>query len=1249
MSDVLDCIFRFPRDGAAGPEFVNYVLGLLSVPALVADKRMRIRVTNLQGRETLLKLNSAGRDRPRKPSLGTLPASLWEDVKESLRSGRAVLRTGFEIAELDHKHLDVLVCPGQIQGRDLAFVVLLPPRLDKQDGMEVALDRLVGSFDVAVSLLDRQLRFVKCNKRYGASFGRRPEEVQGLKVSDLHPPERRAMLENRIEHLMTADMVESASAETAADGAHGTLPGSVTAWPFRDRDGACLGLVALLSPSPVMAAGIALKEVKQHFFGDVVELMSEAVFITNADGRILVMNGSARALINLDGDMNEADLKSAVPWRRPEIIDRLYDHIIKGSGYSAVLTGIDTPTGEKQLRVRGFALSQSGDIASEIFFHMDDVTEEEKARDDLSDMAKRLASEKEILDSVLEHTDVTFTLVARDLTIIRMNERTASLMNVPADSLIGRRAEEVHPYLRESGLLGHIEKAFEQNQEVHIPRYTHIRVDGTETSMKLNIIPVKVDRKEACLVITQFIPERGDLEAEYAGKAGLYTKLLSNVVEAVVVIDGEGRIVDPNYVVERIAGKTREQLVGQKLSEILTLEQSDLILDYLNRAIVSRRPLRTGRIRLSRKHTDDEWFAEVKFVPLAPGEEPQDGVVIIALFLTKEMQLERQIEDYTKNLEELVGERTHELTSMNTLLEGTVDRLASMAKSGMILSTLKDIESVMTSFLKEAREVLDADFVSVALVESITDASKTTYYSSGSAPPPGTIPPEVIERGLSRLVLEASLPSDINLHKPDVLTVDFAVGRHRALLLAWKAEGEFTSIDKNLSGLLCTQLSFSMPITTYVNDLRRERDRSQSLRQIAFRAAGMASVSGAIRIVAEEISKTVPADRFFWLVSNNDTDFWVSEVCCGVDTATREARRVGEGKADCLSAVLEACSDSRKLFCDRFPRFGTADFRPDMHSQRVMPCPFVSENRSEDLGECIKGLLQSAGLLGENEGTLAAAPVTLSPKSWGILCASGDMGSRFSREDSCFMCLAAATVGHMWQAADAASNVRRLETAGQTVSELAHDLKYPLMKLKDSIANVSCCSENEAKKDPGLGDMTMEVDNLSLLAQELIDISNAGSHKYEIVDVIEVLNYCISLTSSDLTARSVKINKRGDVAALPAVFVNKKELKTVFLNVLINCIDAAGEKGSVTIDVKRDGRRAGGETVCVTFTDSGPGVSEVDMARIFDPFYSRKEGGSGLGLFSAKKRANANGGDVICEMGDDGKSRFVIWFPLASG
>jgi signal transduction histidine kinase len=65
-------------------------------------------------------------------------------------------------------------------------------------------------------------------------------------------------------------------------------------------------------------------------------------------------------------------------------------------------------------------------------------------------------------------------------------------------------------------------------------------------------------------------------------------------------------------------------------------------------------------------------------------------------------------------------------------------------------------------------------------------------------------------------------------------------------------------------------------------------------------------------------------------------------------------------------------------------------------------------------------------------------------------------------------------------------------------------------------------------------------------------------------------------------------------------------------------------------------------------TDSGPGVPEDLLARVFDPFYTTKTRGTGIGLFSAKKRANANGGDVYCEIAEEGRSRFVISLPLAS-
>jgi signal transduction histidine kinase len=96
-------------------------------------------------------------------------------------------------------------------------------------------------------------------------------------------------------------------------------------------------------------------------------------------------------------------------------------------------------------------------------------------------------------------------------------------------------------------------------------------------------------------------------------------------------------------------------------------------------------------------------------------------------------------------------------------------------------------------------------------------------------------------------------------------------------------------------------------------------------------------------------------------------------------------------------------------------------------------------------------------------------------------------------------------------------------------------------------------------------------------------------------------------------------------------------------------VEAVAEDGWVRVAVETAESGSPGRSVNIVVTDSGPGVPEDLMGRIFDPFFTTKSTGSGIGLFSAKKRANANGGDVLCEPGEDGKSRFVITLPLASG
>jgi signal transduction histidine kinase len=236
----------------------------------------------------------------------------------------------------------------------------------------------------------------------------------------------------------------------------------------------------------------------------------------------------------------------------------------------------------------------------------------------------------------------------------------------------------------------------------------------------------------------------------------------------------------------------------------------------------------------------------------------------------------------------------------------------------------------------------------------------------------------------------------------------------------------------------------------------------------------------------------------------------------------------------------------------------------------------------------------------------------------------------------------------MWQAANASRSVRRLEAEGETLGELAHDLKYPLARVREILERRWSGGKTGKRGLKALEDITSEIDTLQLLTEELIDISNRKGREPELVDLREVVGRCIALMCDQESGPRIDLEDCTGFLPPPA-FANRKDIKNILISVLANCAEAAGDHGWVKVAVEASDSGAPGSTLDVIVTDSGPGVPDNLMVRIFDPFFSTKEGGKGIGLFSAKKRAHANGGDVRCEPGENGKSRFVISLPLASG
>ena len=103
------------------------------------------------------------------------------------------------------------------------------------------------------------------------------------------------------------------------------------------------------------------------------------------------------------------------------------------------------------------------------------------------------------------------------------------------------------------------------------------------------------------------------------------------------------------------------------------------------------------------------------------------------------------------------------------------------------------------------------------------------------------------------------------------------------------------------------------------------------------------------------------------------------------------------------------------------------------------------------------------------------------------------------------------------------------------------------------------------------------------------------------------------------------------------------ELEQLFLNLLMNANEATPRNGRIGVVVTRESGR-----IMVTVADSGPGIPGDARERVFDPFYTTKERGSGLGLYVCVGIADTHGARLSAENVSTGGARFTVEFPLAS-
>ena len=225
---------------------------------------------------------------------------------------------------------------------------------------------------------------------------------------------------------------------------------------------------------------------------------------------------------------------------------------------------------------------------------------------------------------------------------------------------------------------------------------------------------------------------------------------------------------------------------------------------------------------------------------------------------------------------------------------------------------------------------------------------------------------------------------------------------------------------------------------------------------------------------------------------------------------------------------------------------------------------------------------------------------------------------------------------------------RHLAAIGRLAAGVAHEVRNPLSSLKGFAqflrGRFSSGSDEERYADI----MIEEVERLDRVVQELLDFARPVQPERKPIAPGALLDEALALVSEDAGFHNVKI-ERNETPGLPSVLVDQFQIRQALLNVLLNAIEAMGEGGSLTIETALSHETGGEPMVTVSVTDTGRGMSAEDLERLFEPFYTTKQKGTGLGLTIVSRLIDQNGGRISVESRPGRGSTFSLRLPVARG
>ena len=224
---------------------------------------------------------------------------------------------------------------------------------------------------------------------------------------------------------------------------------------------------------------------------------------------------------------------------------------------------------------------------------------------------------------------------------------------------------------------------------------------------------------------------------------------------------------------------------------------------------------------------------------------------------------------------------------------------------------------------------------------------------------------------------------------------------------------------------------------------------------------------------------------------------------------------------------------------------------------------------------------------------------------------------------------------------------RVLEAMGSLVAGVAHEVRNPLFSISATVDAIESTIGRQGELGDHLTLLRSQVGRLTRLTRDLLDYGRPSAVQQAPTDLAGVVRRAVLACSTLMKQREVRVEGRL-APDLPRLPLDGAQIEQALENLVANAVQHAPKGSLVRVIGALAAADAGPLATFVrcAVEDEGPGVPDESLAKVFEPFFTRRKGGTGLGLAIVRRTVEAHGGRITAENRAEGGARFTMWLPV---